>query len=949
MNFKKGKSNKCKRITLYTLLVDLLPIEDDNLEMKIISNFPDINSLLEIQKDDKFKYIYFDKAIIHKILYDFEKIIHIDEEYIYYLKDFENLFYLDLMVLSNPDIVNYIINKKVISKIGFIIKTLNNKILLTISQKIIIDLINNYKSCNIYDELNDEKELNNIERECRNIIKTNFKEFQKFRISFEENEFYSLKVDEIYTEILKALIKYKMLEDYKYIYNILSCLKLEKIHITKLMVAELAKVLNSNNDFIKCYLITKIEDLFNIKIINFYYFLIKYIFKNSYYYFYIPILLNIRNIIIFIIRNNLNSLCYFKLKYEKDTELIERVDYIIKMITDNEYYYIKYNKNFIICKLKAIIFFYKNFFFESERKEIKEIENIIKEGANDKIYEKYEFLINNKKIIEDIEIRLDIINNIYDLNLNNGDLYLNQKRLKNIFQGWKLIEKIVKEKKIKRLQKDIKVKLYNLMRNENISNSIKKLFTENEINFFLKETENVANIKINKTENTSKLIAKASDSVNVHFNNRVEDSSIEIQSYEISQNSKSILEENKALEENSIYQNVEQIFLPTSFKEKFQKSHIYKIIEHCDVIGKHENAEFIKQLSDGGFISGGNDKYLIWYDKLFRKIENIFVKEYQVNLYEIGDNNNEDEQINIISMSDSKINFINLNPSSKKSKIKGKLTNSSIISVHYIDKNYSLILATDKIGKFHNKWNKYTANIEKILNIKNFYKGGILLKTEIEKIFFLTSNDLIPKGVNEMMIYNYTKNEIVGKIEGYSFIPSYNNICEINKKIKPEIHLIIAACKKREKDSKKNGILVINLKLDKKIEFTSHFISTGNFEVYCFCQISNVDNNNSIYSNIANKDLIYITITEYILVGGFDPDKREGCIKLFKIKYNNFEQNFEVQQVQGIFVDLSEHFKGFNGTISSIIQSKVTGNILVTCWDGNVHLFKPPNVDYLTT
>ena len=159
-----------------------------------------------------------------------------------------------------------------------------------------------------------------------------------------------------------------MLEDYKYIYNILSGLKLEKIHITKLMVAELSKVLNSNNDFIKCYLITKIEDLFNIKIINFYYFLLKYIFKNSYHYFYIPILLNIRNIIIFIIRNNLNSLCYFKLKYEKDTELIERVDYIIKTITDNEYYYVKYNNNFILCKLKAILFIHLWINFQKKNK-----------------------------------------------------------------------------------------------------------------------------------------------------------------------------------------------------------------------------------------------------------------------------------------------------------------------------------------------------------------------------------------------------------------------------------------------------------------------------------------------------------------------------------------------------------------------------------------------------
>ena len=182
-------------------------------------------------------------------------------------------------------------------------------------------------------------------------------------VSFSERDFYYLKVDEIYTEILKALIKYKKLEDYKNTCGILSGIKLEKIYITKLMFVELNKLLNTNNKFIEPYLITKIEDLFDIKIINFYYSLIKYIFKNPFYYFQIPILLNIRNIIIFIIRNCSDSLFYFKLKYEKDTELIERIDYIIKKITDSEYYYRKYINQFKLCKLKSILFFYKIFFF----------------------------------------------------------------------------------------------------------------------------------------------------------------------------------------------------------------------------------------------------------------------------------------------------------------------------------------------------------------------------------------------------------------------------------------------------------------------------------------------------------------------------------------------------------------------------------------------------------
>ena len=207
--------------------------------MKLIKNFSDIIKVLEIERNDKFKYIYFNKTIIHKILYDLEKIIDINEEYLNYLQEFDNLFYLDLVILSNPDIINYTINKKVISKIVFIIKNLNNKLLLTISQKIIIDLINNYKSCNSYDEMIDEKELNDIEKECKNIITNNFEEFQKIGVSFSERDFYYLKVDEIYTEILKALIKYKKLEDYKNTCGILSGIKLEKIYITKLMFVEL--------------------------------------------------------------------------------------------------------------------------------------------------------------------------------------------------------------------------------------------------------------------------------------------------------------------------------------------------------------------------------------------------------------------------------------------------------------------------------------------------------------------------------------------------------------------------------------------------------------------------------------------------------------------------------------------------------------------------------------
>jgi hypothetical protein len=42
----------------------------------------------------------------------------------------------------------------------------------------------------------------------------------------------------------------------------------------------------------------------------------------------------------------------------------------------------------------------------------------------------------------------------------------------------------------------------------------------------------------------------------------------------------------------------------------------------------------------------------------------------------------------------------------------------------------------------------------------------------------------------------------------------------------------------------------------------------------------------------------------------------------------------------------NNEFKGFQGAISSMIQSDMFGNILIACWDGNIYLMNPPNINY---
>ena len=70
-----------------------------------------------------------------------------------------------------------------------------------------------------------------------------------------------------------------------------------------------------------------------------------------------------------------------------------------------------------------------------------------------------------------------------------------------------------------------------------------------------------------------------------------------------------------------------------------------------------------------------------------------------------------------------------------------------------------------------------------------------------------------------------------------------------------------------------------------------------------------------------------------------------GCIKLFKIKYNKKENKVNILYIFDIVTENNDEFSGFDMDVSCITQSKITGNLLITCLDGNVFLFKPPNLE----
>ena len=115
----------------------------------------------------------------------------------------------------------------------------------------------------------------------------------------------------------------------------------------------------------------------------------------------------------------------------------------------------------------------------------------------------------------------------------------------------------------------------------------------------------------------------------------------------------------------------------------------------------------------------------------------------------------------------------------------------------------------------------------------------------------------------------------------------------------------------------------------RKKKLTTKYVDTDSFEVNCFCKINIEDNYKTIKTN-------------YFFVGGFDTEKKEGIIKLSKLIY--IDNEFNIKILEDIFINFTEEFEGFEGTVNIIIQTKINRKILVSCWDGNVYCFPEPNI-----
>ena len=113
---------------------------------------------------------------------------------------------------------------------------------------------------------------------------------------------------------------------------------------------------------------------------------------------------------------------------------------------------------------------------------------------------------------------------------------------------------------------------------------------------------------------------------------------------------------------------------------------------------------------------------------------------------------------------------------------------------------------------------------------------------KINDLLLIKSNKIVSKGKDTLIFYNLKlRKEMDIKLNGdFSFVYTANGLTimpmERERKDNAEIYqykVLLCACKKYLK-SQKNGILVVNIKDKdtKKIEMSSYFYPTFNFEVY---------------------------------------------------------------------------------------------------------------------
>ena len=884
----------------------ILPIENNNnkeIINKLISNYSELKQIEDLDNTVFLKFIYFNRNKIEYILYNEDEILFIDPKKLN--KNLSNFFYLTILIEDNF-MVNYTFNFDTIKEIYEIYEE-NKKDNNTFSKSIVVSemvkrLIDYYKETDNYNEHHD---------------------LEQFKI---EKNFETKNIEEIYIDIIINLIKNNKFDDYEFTLKIFDELDLININITNLMFIKLVELLDSKNEKIINYDIKEQTDLFNTKKINFFYLLLKYIFKDSIYIYHSKFLFQTKKNIIKLIKQS-----YIPFKCQ-DKKNIEKLEYILIVITDSNYYFNLYknkpNSNQTITQKETQDYCEDK---KDNNEIIKELDITDIENFIIKILNSSSFIVRNN---EKGEIFCNILNDDY-----------NNKKINKLKQ-WKKIEKnekyniliknfkiflgflsIIKEKikKVFKLKYNLIIKLSFNLTEINNTNTLFNILCQydfyplNKKRIVSFQDENILVSGINGS-------LQGLDFLLIEINDEDYKKLLYKKDLDIYKTMKDKDDLEKKINENKNDKNNFSLYDIGNSSGVTE----YEIIKFMKIMGEHkDNAEFIKDLGNGFYLSGGKNNFLFVYNKDFIKVMEIYTKICPNGVIIKYSNENNIEDLQFISYSNERINLFTL-----------KLDKFDYLFESFNESASNIVIINSKdyiINNNHGAFlvqNLFSSSLKKSEKILEYsYKTGIKID---EKIIVFTSNVIFHNGKSILIFYDIINNEVKYQLEGYSFSISQNSLFLMENN---DSKALICACKKYDysKSFFNNGLILLILKDNQDIIDT--FNMTGDFEPYCFCQIKLKNNQN---------DSAYDYSTHYFLVGGFDEKKRKGIIKLYKVVFEYNANDSRIEFVQDIILENNkkEGFYGFKGVVTCIIQSKDTGNFIISCSNGSVYLFSPPNINY---
>ena len=299
---------------------------------ELIANFNGIDSILKLE--EPLEYIYLNRYKIHKILYDDDNSINIDEKIVTKFTDYYYLYYL---IWCQDVVVNYKYNFKLVENAYDMQITAKKDIKKIILAKIAITIIDNYCSNGDNNDVDILDECEKYKTVCIEKINENKNVLEKYKIDLDLDnlEKSEVSLEDIYSDIISTLFIKKELNESGETLNILNELEIKKIRLNKTIFDSLLKALTEKN--LKEYIIDDFNDFFNEKIINFYSILFEYILKSTDYINYIPFLSEIQIKIKKLVKENMKEL-YTYFKRNKNKNSTDKLKKVLNYFVELEYY-----------------------------------------------------------------------------------------------------------------------------------------------------------------------------------------------------------------------------------------------------------------------------------------------------------------------------------------------------------------------------------------------------------------------------------------------------------------------------------------------------------------------------------------------------------------------------------------------------------------------------------